>query len=60
MLVLAVVALVHLEFLLQPSDLGVDALGAAGHLLPLRTDLCGFGHIFLPSHVSFDDNLTVN
>lgn len=39
LLVLSVAALVHLHLLLQASDLRVDALGAAGHLLPLWADL---------------------
>lgn len=58
LIVIAMVALVYLDFPRQPSDFGVDALGAAVHLLPLGTDLCGFGHIFLSSHVRSDDSLT--
>lgn len=50
---LAVAALVHLDFLLQPCDFHVDTPGAPGHLLPLGTDLCSFGHKLLRSHAHF-------
>lgn len=56
-LLLTMAALQHLDLLLQPSDFCVDALGAAGHLLPFWANLRGFGHIFLSSHVMSDESL---
>lgn len=55
LLLLAVVALVHLDLPLQPSDFGVDGPGAAAHLLPLGADLGCFAHTFLSSHVRSRD-----